>query len=149
MIRMTLPVDLQESVIEAAYIQVLGQSVPVQAGQTPPLWQYFGTLLTKGKLNAFESLELSRLVVNQNKKNLLENWLAEDKLECSEELGDLVKLSKELVTGLSRVSWEKVDVSFHNSRSSIAAHSVIQAHQIHPDKNPKDPQAAKKFQPCD
>ncbi|KAI5392616.1 Clathrin heavy chain [Lathyrus oleraceus] len=26
-----------------------------------------------------------------NKKNLLENWLAEDKLECSEELGDLVK----------------------------------------------------------
>ncbi|GMI72607.1 clathrin heavy chain 1, hot ABA deficiency suppressor 1 [Hibiscus trionum] len=67
------------------------QSVPVQAGQTPSLLQYFGTLLTKGKLNAFESLELSRLVVNQNKKNLLENWLAEDKLECSEELGDLVK----------------------------------------------------------
>ncbi|KAF5736560.1 Clathrin heavy chain 1 [Tripterygium wilfordii] len=67
------------------------QSVPVQAGQTPPLLQYFGTLLTRGKLNAFESLELSRLVVNQNKKNLLENWLAEDKLECSEELGDLVK----------------------------------------------------------
>ncbi|KAE9451524.1 hypothetical protein C3L33_16595, partial [Rhododendron williamsianum] len=67
-------------------------SVPVQAGQTPPLLQYFGTLLTKGKLNAFESLELSRLVVNQNKKNLLENWLAEDKLECSEELGDLVKV---------------------------------------------------------
>uniref|UniRef100_A0A0E0F1D7 Clathrin heavy chain n=1 Tax=Oryza meridionalis TaxID=40149 RepID=A0A0E0F1D7_9ORYZ len=67
------------------------QSVPVQAGQTPPLLQYFGTLLTRGKLNAYESLELSRLVVNQNKKNLLENWLAEDKLECSEELGDLVK----------------------------------------------------------
>ncbi|KAK7861494.1 clathrin heavy chain 1 [Quercus suber] len=67
-------------------------SVPVQAGQTPPLLQYFGTLLTRGKLNAFESLELSRLVVNQNKKNLLENWLAEDKLECSEELGDLVKV---------------------------------------------------------
>ncbi|GBG80598.1 hypothetical protein CBR_g31057 [Chara braunii] len=67
------------------------QSVPVQPGQTSPLLQYFGSLLTKGSLNAFESLELSRLVVNQNKKNLLENWLAEDKLECSEELGDLVK----------------------------------------------------------
>ncbi|KAL6586407.1 hypothetical protein OROMI_001395 [Orobanche minor] len=37
------------------------------------------------------SLELSRLVVNQNRKNLLENWLAEDKLEWSEELGDIVK----------------------------------------------------------
>nr|GEV53349.1 hypothetical protein [Tanacetum cinerariifolium] len=90
--KMTLPVDLQESVIEAAYIQVLRQ-------------------------------ELSRLVVNQNKKNLLENWLAKDKLECSKELGDLVK---ELVTSLSCVSWEKVDVTFHNSRSSIDAHSVIQ-----------------------
>ncbi|KAK4604016.1 hypothetical protein RGQ29_012499 [Quercus rubra] len=71
--------------------QMPKQSVPVQAGQTPPLLQYFGKLLTRGKLNAFESLELSRLVVNQNKKNLLENWLAEDKLECSEEVGDLVK----------------------------------------------------------
>ena len=80
------------SVLAIISLYVL-QSVPVQAGQTPPLLQYFGTLLTKGKLNAFESLELSRLVVNQNKKNLLENWLAEDKLECSEELGDLVKVS--------------------------------------------------------
>eukprot|EP00850_Spirogloea_muscicola_P021740 SM000260S09936 [mRNA] locus=s260:121843:132691:+ [translate_table: standard] len=69
------------------------QSVPVQPGTTSPLLQYFGTLLTKGKLNSYESLELSRLVVNQNKKNLLENWLAEDKLECSEELGDLVKVN--------------------------------------------------------
>ena len=75
------------------FLVILLQSVPVQAGQTPLLLQYFGTLLTRGKLNAFESLELSRLVVNQNKKNLLENWLAEDKLECNEEVGDLVKVS--------------------------------------------------------
>ncbi|KAJ6850514.1 clathrin heavy chain 1-like isoform X1 [Iris pallida] len=67
------------------------QSVLVQYGQTPPLLQYFGRVLTEGKLNAFEALELSRLVVTQNKKHLLESWLAEDKLECSEELGDLVK----------------------------------------------------------
>lgn len=44
------------------------QSVLVQPGQTPPLLQYFGNLLTKGKINAFESLELSWLVVNQKKK---------------------------------------------------------------------------------
>ncbi|KAI5431062.1 hypothetical protein KIW84_035281 [Lathyrus oleraceus] len=37
------------------------QSVPVQAGQTPPLLQYFGTLLTRGKPNAFESLEFEEL----------------------------------------------------------------------------------------
>eukprot|EP00899_Mesostigma_viride_P014185 jgi/Mesvir1/22768/Mv14160-RA.1 len=67
------------------------QGVPVPPGQTPPLLQYFGTLLQKGKLNHFETLELSRLVVNQNKKSLLDNWLAEDKLECSEELGDLLR----------------------------------------------------------
>ena len=32
-----------------------------------------------------------RPVVKQQKKPLLEKWLKEDKLECSEELGDLVK----------------------------------------------------------
>ncbi|KAG5544003.1 hypothetical protein RHGRI_016677 [Rhododendron griersonianum] len=61
---------------------------------------FIAVLWTKGKLNAFEyafeSLKLSQLVVNQIKKNLLENWLAEDKLECSEELGDLVKHYSEL-----------------------------------------------------
>ncbi|XP_039044430.1 clathrin heavy chain 1-like [Hibiscus syriacus] len=67
------------------------QSDPVQVGKTAPLLQYFSILSTIVKLNAFESLESSRLALNQNKKNLLETWLAEDKLECSEELGDLVK----------------------------------------------------------
>ena len=37
-----------------------------------------------------------------------------------------LKCAEELVTGLSRVSWEKVDVSFHSSRQRFAAHSVIQ-----------------------
>lgn len=66
--------------------------LPLQAtaGQPPPLLQYFGTLLTKGTLNAFESVELARLVLEQNKKQLLDNWLKENKLEASEELGDLL-----------------------------------------------------------
>ncbi|XP_009768176.1 lipid droplet phospholipase 1-like [Nicotiana sylvestris] len=38
----------------------------------------------------------------------------------------LDKAEEELVTGLSRVSWDKVDVSFHKSRRKFAAHSVIQ-----------------------
>ncbi|XP_015582438.1 putative lipase ROG1 [Ricinus communis] len=43
------------------------------------------------------------------------------------------KLEEELVTGLSRVSWEKVDVSFHTCRQRFAAHSVIQVkdHTMH------------------
>ncbi|XP_043719797.1 lipid droplet phospholipase 1-like isoform X1 [Telopea speciosissima] len=35
-------------------------------------------------------------------------------------------LEEEMVRGLSRVSWEKVDVSFHSSRQRFSAHSVIQ-----------------------
>ncbi|KAJ6850541.1 clathrin heavy chain 1-like isoform X1 [Iris pallida] len=83
--------DSPQGILRTPEVLAQLQSVPVQDGQTPPLLLYFGTLLKKGKLNAFEALELSRLVLNQNKKILLENWLSEDKLECSEELGDLVK----------------------------------------------------------
>ncbi|XP_018584251.2 clathrin heavy chain 1 isoform X2 [Scleropages formosus] len=67
------------------------QSVPAQPGQASPLLQYFGILLDQGQLNRFESLELCRPVLQQGRKQLLEKWLKEDKLECSEELGDLVK----------------------------------------------------------
>ncbi|XP_004239985.1 lipid droplet phospholipase 1-like [Solanum lycopersicum] len=38
----------------------------------------------------------------------------------------LDKLEEELVTGLSRVSWDKVDVSFHRIRRRFASHTVIQ-----------------------
>ncbi|XP_074599513.1 clathrin heavy chain 1-like isoform X1 [Brevipalpus obovatus] len=67
------------------------QQVPTQAGQTSPLLQYFGILLDHFQLNKFESLELCRPVLQQGRKQLLEKWLKDDKLECSEELGDLVK----------------------------------------------------------
>nr|CAG4643692.1 EOG090X0064 [Lepidurus arcticus] len=67
------------------------QQVPAQPGTTSPLLQYFGILLDQGQLNKFESLELCRPVLAQGRKQLLEKWLKEDKLECSEELGDLVK----------------------------------------------------------
>lgn len=55
------------------------------------LWQYFGVLLESGQLNREESMELTRPVLQQGKKQLLEKWLKENKLECSEELGDLVR----------------------------------------------------------
>ncbi|XP_030747557.1 clathrin heavy chain [Sitophilus oryzae] len=67
------------------------QQVPTQAGQNSPLLQYFGILLDQGQLNRYESLELCKPVLLQGRKQLLEKWLKEDKLECSEELGDLVK----------------------------------------------------------
>ncbi len=66
------------------------RSVPTQPGQSSPLLQYFGACLQRGKLNKLESVELAKLVLAQNKQQLLDTWLAEDKLEASEELGDLV-----------------------------------------------------------
>ena len=53
------------------------KSVAPTPGQTSPLLVYFGTLLTRGKLNAHESAELAQLVLAQNKKHLLDNWLKE------------------------------------------------------------------------
>jgi clathrin heavy chain len=47
-------------------------------------------LLEKGKLNRLESVELAKPVLAQGRANLLEKWLSEDKLDCSEELGDLI-----------------------------------------------------------
>ena len=67
------------------------KQLPVPPGQISPILQYFGILLEKGELNKFESLELARPVLLQGKKQLLEKWLKEDKLQCSEELGDIVK----------------------------------------------------------
>ncbi|KAI9865995.1 MAG: hypothetical protein M1813_001962 [Trichoglossum hirsutum] len=68
------------------------KQVPAQQGQLSVILQYFGILLDKGSLNTHESLELVRPVLAQNRKHLLEKWLKENKLECSEELGDIVRL---------------------------------------------------------
>lgn len=67
------------------------QALPAVPNQPSPLLTYFGVLLEKGKLNKVESLELCRPVLQQGRKQLVEKWLTEDKLECSEQLGDEVK----------------------------------------------------------
>lgn len=74
-------------------VQTIDQfkGVPMQPGQLSPILQYFGILLERGKLNKYESLELARPVLVQGRKQLLEKWLKEDKLDCSEELGDIVR----------------------------------------------------------
>uniref|UniRef100_A0A1J3CTY5 Putative lipase ROG1 n=1 Tax=Noccaea caerulescens TaxID=107243 RepID=A0A1J3CTY5_NOCCA len=48
---------------------------------------------------------------------------AEDIAEGENHADDI---EEEMIKGLSSVSWEKVDVSFHSSRQRFAAHSVIQ-----------------------
>lgn len=63
---------------------------PVGSGLTP-LLQYFTTLLEYGTLTAMESIELVQTVVSQGHVKLVDKWLDADKLECTEELGDLIK----------------------------------------------------------
>ncbi|KAG0650945.1 putative clathrin heavy chain [Hyphodiscus hymeniophilus] len=67
------------------------KAVPAQQGQLSVILQYFGMLLDKGTLNKHETLELVRPVLAQNRKHLLEKWMKENKLDCSEELGDIVR----------------------------------------------------------
>ncbi|MCJ1469690.1 hypothetical protein MMC07_008326 [Pseudocyphellaria aurata] len=68
------------------------KQAPQIHGSLSVILQYFGILLDKGSLNWVESIELVRPVLAQNRKHLLEKWLKENKLECSEELGDVVRL---------------------------------------------------------
>jgi clathrin heavy chain len=72
--------------------QTIQQFKSVKAADgSSPLLHYFSTLLEYDKLNAYESVELMRPVVAQGRKELVEKWLKEQKLECTEELGDIVK----------------------------------------------------------
>ncbi|KAH8648930.1 hypothetical protein BGZ60DRAFT_422610 [Tricladium varicosporioides] len=67
------------------------KSLPAVPGQLSIILQYFGMLLDKGTLNKHETLELVRPVLAQQRKHLLEKWMKENKLDCSEELGDIVR----------------------------------------------------------
>eukprot|EP00644_Phytophthora_capsici_P009128 jgi/Phyca11/101893/e_gw1.6.5.1 len=65
------------------------QQMPNQLDQAQPVLQYFSVLMEKGSLNKVESIELAWALLQQNRTSLLQSRLLEDKLECSEELGDL------------------------------------------------------------
>ena len=66
------------------------QQIPAQPGAPQPVFQYFSTLLESGKLNEQESIELAKPVLQQGRPQLMEKWLKDDKLHCSEQLGDLI-----------------------------------------------------------
>ena len=67
------------------------KALPKQPNQPYPLIQYFFVILDKCKLNEMESLEICGVVLNQNKKQFIEDWISKDKLSYTEQLGDLVK----------------------------------------------------------
>ncbi|KAF4583252.1 clathrin heavy chain [Ophiocordyceps camponoti-floridani] len=65
--------------------------LPQNPGQMAWTLQYFGLLLDKGTLNRQETIELASPVLQQNRKHLLDKWFKEGKLDCSEQLGDMVR----------------------------------------------------------
>lgn len=68
------------------------KTLPVQPGQANTvILSYFGLLLDKGKLTEHETIELARPVLQQNKKHLIQKWMGEGKLACTEQLGDVVR----------------------------------------------------------
>ncbi len=64
----------------------------VPGGKGQPLLQYFSYLLEANiKLNATETMELVKPVLLQGRKDLVETWVKGDKIECTIELGELVR----------------------------------------------------------
>lgn len=58
-------------------------------GPAPALSVYFKALLEVGKLNAFEAVELARIVLQKpGGAQYIQKLIGEDKLEEGEELGD-------------------------------------------------------------
>eukprot|EP01022_Parablepharisma_sp_SALTPOND_P000326 TRINITY_DN1014_c0_g1_i1.p1 TRINITY_DN1014_c0_g1~~TRINITY_DN1014_c0_g1_i1.p1 ORF type:complete len:1806 (+),score=251.50 TRINITY_DN1014_c0_g1_i1:3065-8482(+) len=67
-------------------------SPAVPGGKGQPLLQYFSYLLEANiKLNAIETMELVKPVLIQGRKDLVESWVKGDKVECTIELGELVR----------------------------------------------------------
>lgn len=77
------------------------KNITPQPGQISPILQYFSTLLDRGTLNKYESIELAMPVLHQDRKPLFEKWLKEDKLTSSEVLGDIVKSYKDTPLALA------------------------------------------------
>lgn len=61
------------------------------AGGPQPIMIYFSVLLEGGKLNEIESVELARPVLMSGKMNVLEDWIRDNKLTFTPQLGDLIK----------------------------------------------------------
>ena len=60
-------------------------------GNPAPIMIYFQTMMSQGRLNKIESVEMATPLVNQGRTDLLNKWFQENKFTASEELSELVK----------------------------------------------------------
>jgi len=111
--------------------ETIGRFKALQAseGGPSPLLMYFQTILERGRLNKIEALEMGVLVTQAGKGANLEKWLKEDKMECSEELGDLVaqtNLSVALGVYIKAKAHLKVITTLIQVGQTKRVHSYIQ-----------------------
>lgn len=67
------------------------QRIPLLPNQKPALSQYFQYIIEKDRLNNYESVELSKIVLQKpGGVEYIKKLLTENKLEPTEELGDLI-----------------------------------------------------------
>lgn len=67
------------------------KNAPAAQGELAWILFYFGQLLDKGVLTKHETLSLVQPVLAQGRKHLLQKWMGEEKLDYSEEFGDIVR----------------------------------------------------------
>lgn len=96
-----------------------------QPGQISPILQYFSTLLDRGSLNKYESIELAKPVLQQDRKPLFEKWLKEDKLTSSEELGDIVKSYNDTALALAVYVRANVNIKVVSSLAELGQFDKI------------------------
>ncbi|KAJ5069647.1 clathrin heavy chain [Anaeramoeba ignava] len=65
-------------------------------GEKPPEIIYYQLFLAQNKLNSFESIHFVRKLIEIQKKELIENFVKEDKLELSQELMNIFDSDPEL-----------------------------------------------------
>lgn len=101
------------------------KNITPQPGQVSPILQYFSTLLDKGTLNKYESIELAKPVLQQDRKPLFEKWLKEDKLTSSEELGDIVKSYSDTALALAVYVRANVNIKVVSSLAELGQFEKI------------------------
>jgi len=64
---------------------------PTVAGQPQPIIKYFSTIIHKHPLNQYESVALANIAAQTGKIQIMKQYLEQEKLTSSEELGDVLR----------------------------------------------------------
>ena len=74
----------------------------------PALLTYFRVLLSQGQLNEYESVALATPAIHAGKKDIVEDWIKQDRLTCTEALGNLVR---QIDIALAKTIFERAKAS--------------------------------------